>query len=92
MIRISDIYMPPEHDSNQLWFEAAKALRISGSKIRKLSIVRRSIDARKKPDVRIVQEKLAGKRRLKTLLQKTDRLETSILKSQKNGIIKRTAI
>lgn len=54
MIRIRDIYMPPEHDSNQLWFEAAKALRISGSKIRKLSIVRRSIDARKKPDVRIV--------------------------------------
>lgn len=54
MIRIRDIYLPPEHDETQLLFEAAKLLKISGSKIRKLSIVRRSVDARKKPDVRIV--------------------------------------
>lgn len=54
MIRIRDISLPPEHDANQLLFEAAKLLKISGSKIRKLSIVRRSVDARKKPDVRIV--------------------------------------
>ena len=54
MIRIRDISLPAEHDANQLLFEAAKALKISGSKIRKLSLVRRSIDARKKPDVRII--------------------------------------
>lgn len=54
MIRIRDITMPPEHDPNQLLFEAARALKISGSRIRKLRIVRRSIDARKKPDVRII--------------------------------------
>ena len=54
MIRIRDISLPPEHDANQLLFEAAKMLRISGSKIRALSIVRRSIDARKKPDVRVI--------------------------------------
>ena len=54
MIRIRDISLPPEHDANQLLFEAAKLLKISGSKIRKLSLVRRSIDARKKPDVRII--------------------------------------
>ena len=52
MIRIRDISLPPEHDNNQLIFEAAKLLKISGSKIRELSIFRRSIDARKKPDVR----------------------------------------
>ena len=46
--------MPPEHSVAQLSFEAAQALRISVSKIRRLSIVRRSVDARKKPDVRIV--------------------------------------
>ena len=46
--------MPPEHNIAQLSFEAAQALRISTSKIRRLSIVRRSVDARKKPDVRIV--------------------------------------
>ena len=54
MIRIRQIAFPPEHNAAQLSFEAAKLLRISPSKIRKLSIVRRSIDARKKPDVKIV--------------------------------------
>ncbi len=54
MIRIREISLPPEHTVAQLSFEAAQALRISTSKIRKLSIVRRSVDARKKPDVRIV--------------------------------------
>lgn len=54
MIRIRDISLPPEHNTNQLAFEAAKLLRISGSKIRRLNIVRRSVDARKKPDVRII--------------------------------------
>ncbi len=38
----------------QLSYEAAKALRISNSKVRRVKIVRRSVDARKKPDVRIV--------------------------------------
>ena len=54
MIRIRDIMFPPEHDTNQLLYEVTKLLKISGSKIRKMSIVRRSVDARKKPDVKIV--------------------------------------
>ncbi len=54
MIRIREIYLPPEHNVAQLSYEAAQALRISVSKIRHLTIVRRSVDARKKPDVRIV--------------------------------------
>ena len=54
MIRIRDIALPPEHNADQLLFEAAKLLRISGSRIRKLTIVRRSVDARKKPDVKII--------------------------------------
>lgn len=54
MIRIRDISLPPEHDANQLLFEAARLLRLSGSKIKGLTLVRRSVDARKKPDVRIV--------------------------------------
>jgi len=54
MIRIREISLPPEHTVAQLSYEAAQALRVSTSKIRKLSIVRRSVDARKKPDVRIV--------------------------------------
>jgi len=54
MIRIRDISMPPAHNPDQLIFEAAKLLKISSSKIRKLQIVRRSIDARKKPDVKLI--------------------------------------
>ena len=54
MIRIREISMPPEHSVAQLSYEVAQALKISNSKVRKLRIVRRSVDARKKPDIRIV--------------------------------------
>ena len=57
MIRIREIALPPEHSVAQLSYEAARALRVANSKIRKIRkirIVRRSIDARKKPDVKIV--------------------------------------
>ena len=54
MIRLRDISLPPEHNAHQLRFEAAQMLRISNSKIRSLRIVRRSVDARKKPNVRII--------------------------------------
>ncbi len=54
MIRIREISFPPEHSVAQLSYEAAKLLKISPSKVRKLRIVRRSVDARKKPDVRII--------------------------------------
>ncbi len=54
MIRLRDIPLPPEHNAHQLQFEAAQMLKISNSKIRQLRIVRRSVDARKKPDVKII--------------------------------------
>ena len=54
MIRLRDISMPPEHSASQLQFEAAKLLHLSPSKIRELKIVRRSVDARKKPEVKII--------------------------------------
>ena len=54
MIRLRDIPLPPEHNAHQLQFEAAQMLRISVSKIRHLRIVRRSVDARKKPDIKII--------------------------------------
>ncbi|MBQ3192025.1 MAG: FAD-dependent oxidoreductase [Oscillospiraceae bacterium] len=54
MIRLRDIPLPPEHNAHQLQFEAAQMLHISNSKIRQLRIVRRSVDARKKPDIRII--------------------------------------
>lgn len=54
MIRIREIAMPPEHNPAQLGFEAARLLKVQNSKIKNLKIVRRSIDARKKPDVKVV--------------------------------------
>ena len=54
MIRIRDIALPPEHNAHQLRFEAAQLLKVSNSKVRQVRIVRRSVDARKKPDVKIM--------------------------------------
>ena len=54
MIRIRDIVMPPEHNPHQLGYEASRLLGISASKVRQVKIVRRSVDARKKPDVKII--------------------------------------
>lgn len=54
MIRIRDISLPPEHNAHQLQYEAAQLLRISNSAVRQLKIVRRSVDARKKPVIRII--------------------------------------
>ena len=54
MIRIREIALPPEHSVAQLAYEAARALKISNSKVRSVKLVRRSVDARKKPDVKIV--------------------------------------
>lgn len=54
MIRIRDISLPAEHNVDQLLYEASKQLKISASRIRGLTLVRRSVDARKKPDVRII--------------------------------------
>ena len=54
MIRIREITLPPEHNPAQLGYEAARLLKVANSKVRKVKIIRRSIDARKKPDVKIV--------------------------------------
>ena len=54
MIRIRDIALPPEHNVNQLQFEAAQLLKVPNSKVRNLKLVKRSVDARKKPDVKII--------------------------------------
>lgn len=54
MIRIREIPMMPEHNVAQLSYEAARLLKISPSKVRSFKIVKRSVDARKKPDVKIV--------------------------------------
>ena len=39
MIRIREISLPPEHSVHQLSYEAARLLKISNSKVRRLNIV-----------------------------------------------------
>lgn len=51
MIRIRDLILPPEHDRNALLYHAAQALHIRSSEIARLDIFRRSLDARKKPEL-----------------------------------------
>ena len=51
MIRISQIKLRPEQDIKKLQIKAAGILKINPGDIKALHIVRRSLDARKKPDV-----------------------------------------
>lgn len=54
MIRIRDISLPPSGDMQQLVQAAARQLRISPGQIKQLDLKRRSVDARKKNDVRLI--------------------------------------
>lgn len=51
MIRITQVKMPITHTEEDLRIRAAKLLRISDDKIKKLHIVRQSVDARKREEV-----------------------------------------
>lgn len=54
MIRVNQIKMPLEHKTEDLLHKTAKILRIGPDKIENLQIIKKSIDARKKPDIAII--------------------------------------
>lgn len=54
MIRINQIKVPPEHTREDLMQRAARILRILPDRINTLQIIKKSIDARKKPEIYIV--------------------------------------
>ena len=54
MIRIRDLPLPPDGDMARLVQAAARQLRISPAEIKQLDLKKRSVDARKKNDVRII--------------------------------------
>lgn len=74
MIRIQQIKQKPKEDTAKLLKEAAKILKVSEKDIKQLHIVKRSLDARKKPelvysyvvDVEIDKEDMICKRAKKT--------------------------
>lgn len=51
MIRISQLKMKPGHAQEQLYEKAARSLHVDPKSIQELHIVKRSVDARKKPDI-----------------------------------------
>lgn len=53
MIRINQIKVPLEHSEQDIVLKAAAMLRIAPSEIKSWQIVKKSIDARKKPEIRI---------------------------------------
>ena len=54
MLTIRDLILPYHSDESMLWYLAAKELGVSGAQIAELKIRRRSLDARKKPELRWV--------------------------------------
>lgn len=54
MIRVSQIKLPMQHTDRQLIHKAAKLLRTEPSQIQEWNIVKKSIDARKKPELSCV--------------------------------------
>ena len=54
MIRIRDISLPPDGDMARLVQAAARQLRIAPGQIKQLDLRKKSIDARKKNDVRVI--------------------------------------
>ena len=54
MIRVSQLKLPVEHSEEQFYQKIEKSLKIKKDQIKKLQIAKKSIDARKKPEVSIV--------------------------------------
>ena len=52
MLTIRDLILPLRHDPSMLYYLASQALGIRASEIAELRIRRRSLDARKKPELR----------------------------------------
>ncbi len=54
MIRLREVMLPPQHTAAQLRAEAARLLRLPEADLLAVRPVRRSVDARKKPVIRLV--------------------------------------
>lgn len=84
MIRIHEIKLPVAHTEEDVRRKAAKLLRVDPSAFLRFTILRRSIDARKKPELYIVysvEAEVAGEERvLKNARAKKGQIQTGIWK------------
>ncbi len=80
MIRIHEIKLPVAHTEEDVRRKAAKLLRVEPSTFLRFTILRRSIDARKKPELYVVytvEVEVAGQHRvLKTARAKKGQIQT----------------
>lgn len=85
MIRISQVKLHTEHEANQLQKKAADLLHVPFKEIKRMEIVRQSIDARKRPEIYYIYtvdvdvpnedkilRKLSGKKGVKEQIQKVE--------------------
>lgn len=54
MIRVNQVKLPLAHKQEDILYKTAKILRVSPDKIQSWQIVKKSIDARKKPDIIVI--------------------------------------
>lgn len=54
MIRINQLKLPVQHGQNAVRQKVSKLLHVEGSKIKKIEIKKKSIDARKKPELYVI--------------------------------------
>lgn len=83
MIRIQQLKLPVTHTEEQLRQKAAKLLKLSEAEIKKLHIVRRSMDARKKPEIFYVYTldvETVSKSREISILKKVSRKDIMLTK------------
>lgn len=76
-IRIQQIKLPPAHTREDVRREACRILHISEEECRDFTVVKQSIDARKKKDIRYIYTAdvtVKENRRLKAMLQKNPQL------------------
>lgn len=83
MIRINQIKLRPGHTEEQLYAKVAQILRIDKKEIRKLHIVKQSIDARKKLDIRYSYVVEAETGRDEVLVKKAKNAQVSLAKAIK---------
>ena len=85
MIRITQIKLPVHHTENMLEDKICQQLKIKPEELQEWKIVRRSVDARKKPDlmyVYTVDVKTSKERKIQNRLSKTSAKNIE----KKNGI------
>ena len=94
MIRIRDIVLTPEQDESQLLYMAAAVLKIPASQIASLRIHKKSIDARKKPEIRILYTLDAalhsGERQVLRRCRRAEKAEEDYYKPPKATVVPET--